>query len=70
MSQQQPYRFPEALATLLQEHGWDSEMQHMRECEITIAVNRSVVGTVDEFALLRTSGKKSKIHLRIYITSP
>nr|WP_081078106.1 hypothetical protein [Burkholderia territorii] len=53
-----PARFPGALATtMLQAHGWDAakidaEMQHMRECEITNTANRSVVGTLNEFAFL------------------
>lgn len=51
-----PARLPGALAIVLQAHGWDAakidaEMQHMRECEIAKTANRSVVGTLNEFAL-------------------
>lgn len=50
-----PTRFPEVLAIMLQAHGWDAakidaEMQHMCEYEIAKTANRSVVGTLNEFA--------------------
>ncbi|MDN8070583.1 MULTISPECIES: DUF6933 domain-containing protein [Burkholderia cepacia complex] len=60
-----PARFPEALATVLQAHGWDAaivdaEMQHMRECKIAKTANRSVVGTLNEFAFLALAWKEEQ----------
>ncbi|PRH40726.1 DUF6933 domain-containing protein [Burkholderia vietnamiensis] len=60
-----PARFPEALATVLQAHGWDAakidaEMQHMRDCEIAKTANRSVVGTLNEFAFLARVWKEEQ----------
>ncbi|WP_080630229.1 DUF6933 domain-containing protein [Burkholderia glumae] len=58
-----PARFPEALATVLQAHGWhaaqiDTEIQHMREYEIGKTSNRSVVGMLNEFAFLARAWKE------------
>lgn len=60
-----PARFPEALATVLQAHGWDTakidaEMQHMHECEIVKTANRSVVGMLNEFAFLARVWKEEQ----------
>ncbi|MCV9981736.1 DUF6933 domain-containing protein [Burkholderia pseudomallei] len=60
-----PARFPEALAIVLQAHGWDAakidaEMQYMRECEIFKTANRSVVGTLNEFAFLARVWKEEQ----------
>lgn len=60
-----PVRFPEALAIVLQAHGWDAakidaETQYMRECEIVKTANRSVVGMLNEFAFLARAWKEEQ----------
>lgn len=60
-----PARFPEALAIVLQAHGWDAakidaETQYMRECEIVKTANRSVVGMLNEFTFLARVWKEER----------
>lgn len=60
-----PARFPEVLAIVLQALGWDAatidaEIQHMREYEIAKTANRSVVGTLNEFAFLARVWKEEQ----------
>nr|WP_317737620.1 hypothetical protein [Burkholderia pseudomallei] len=60
-----PARFPEALAIVLQAHGWDAakidaETQYMRECEIVKTANRSVIGMLNEFTFLARVWKEER----------